>query len=145
MTAGQAYLVKPSEDIVNPIFEYVRIKAVYPEYAGGYDFVGTYNPMPIDNTRTVYFLGSDGHLKLAKANTTMKGLRAYFKVASASSAQLMIQLDDEVITAIDEVEADPSESASEAVYSVNGTYMGTNLKALPQGVYIINGRKVVKK
>ncbi len=145
LTAGQAYLVKPSEDIVNPIFEYVRIKAVYPEYAGGYDFVGTYNPMPIDNTRTVYFLGSDGHLKLAKANTTMKGLRAYFKVASASSAQLMIQLDDEVITAIDEVEADPSAAASEAVYSVNGTYMGTNLKALPQGVYIINGRKVVKK
>ena len=48
--AGQAYLVKPAADIVNPTFSYVRMRAIYPQYAGGYDYIGLYSPMTIDIT-----------------------------------------------------------------------------------------------
>ena len=144
LKAGQAYLVKPTDNIVNPTFEYVRLRSVYPEYAGGYDFVGTYSPMTIDDTKTVYFLGGDGRLKLAKAGSVMKGFRAYFKVASASDSKLMIDLDDEIVDAIGDVDDDQSTDTSVSIYSIDGLYIGDDLNALPQGVYIMNGRKIVK-
>lgn len=31
-----------------------------------------------------------------------------------------------------------------AIYSVTGQYMGTDINALPQGIYIINGKKIMK-
>lgn len=31
-----------------------------------------------------------------------------------------------------------------AVYSINGQYLGTDLQALPKGLYIVNGKKVMK-
>ena len=34
--------------------------------------------------------------------------------------------------------------ADNRIFTVDGVYMGTNLNALPHGVYIINGRKIVK-
>ena len=142
--AGQAYLVKPAADIVNPTFSYVRMRAIYPQYAGGYDYIGLYSPMTIDNTRTVYFLGGDGKLKLAKAASVMKGFRAYFKVPSTGDTQLSIRIDDDAVTAIDGVEADEKAATPSAIYSVDGVYMGTDLNALPHGVYIIKGKKVVK-
>lgn len=142
--AGQAYLVKPTADIVNPSFSYVRMRAVYPQYAGGYDYIGLYSPMTIDDTRTVYFLGGDGKLKLAKAASVMKGFRAYFKVPSTSDSPLTIRIDDDAVTAIDGVQTDESATMPSAIYSVDGIYKGTDLKALPHGVYIINGKKVVK-
>lgn len=142
--AGQAYLVKPTTNIVNPSFDYVRIYSIYPQYAGGYDYVGIYSPMTIDNTRTVYFLGGDGKLKLAKEGSVMKGLRAYFKVPSEGDAKLTIQLDDSDVTVIEATENHSTVTAASAIYSVDGVYMGTDLKALPKGVYIINGKKVIK-
>ena len=33
---------------------------------------------------------------------------------------------------------------SKAVYSLDGRYMGTDLRLLPHGLYIVGGKKVVK-
>ncbi len=142
--AGQSYLVKPTTDIVNPTFSYVRMRSIYPQYGGGYDYVGLYSPMTIDDTRTIYFLGGDGRIKLAKAGSVMKGFRAYFKVPSEGDSRLTIQLGDDTITAISDVEADASAPTSAAIFSIDGVYMGTNLTALPHGIYIINGKKIIK-
>ena len=30
------------------------------------------------------------------------------------------------------------------VYSLSGQYLGTNLRTLPRGIYIVDGKKVVK-
>ena len=145
LKAGEPYLVKPTADIANPIFEGVKIENTLRDYNEAYDFLGIYSPMLIDATKTIYFLGSDGKLKLAKAGTTMKGMRAYFKVPSGNEAKPILVLgDDEEITAIDEVEADPATDAPTAIYNVDGIYMGTNLDVLPRGVYIVNGKKIVK-
>ena len=99
--------------------------------------------MKIVDANTIYFLGSDGKLKLAKVNTTMNGMRAYFKVSTTSGAKPVLDLGDEVIDAIEDVEAEP-ESDINAVYSVNGIYMGDDINSLPSGVYIVNGKKTVK-
>jgi hypothetical protein len=145
LKAGEPYLVKPTADIANPTFEGVKIENTLRDYNEAYDFLGIYSPMLIDATKTIYFLGSDGKLKLAKAGTTMKGMRAYFKVPSGNEAKPILVLgDDEEITAIDEVEADPATDNSTAVYSVNGIYMGDDINSLPSGVYIVNGKKVIK-
>lgn len=83
-------------------------------------------------------------MKLAKAASVMKGFRAYFKVPSTGDTQLSIRIDDDAVTAVDGVEADEKAATPSAIYSVDGVYMGTDLNALPHGVYIIKGKKVVK-
>ena len=144
LKAGEPYLVKPAAAIVNPTFSGVKIMNTLHKYNGGYDFMGTYSPMVIDDTKTTYFLGSDGKLKLAKANTTMNGMRAYFKTSSANDAQMAIYLDDDIVTVIDSVDDDTETDDQAAIYSVDGIYMGTELDKLPSGVYIMKGKKIVK-
>ncbi len=142
---GKAYLVKPVKNIVNPTFKGVKISSEKPTYNDAYDFVGTYSPMTIDDTKTTLFLGSDGTLKLAKAGSKIKGMRAYFKVPITSEAKpILIIGDDEEITAVDEIEVDSTIDTQTVIYNVDGMYMGTNLDALPRGVYIVNGKKVIK-
>ena len=45
-------------------------------------------------------------------------------------------------TGIDEVRANTA--ANKAIYSISGQYLGTSLSALPHGIYVVNGKKVVK-
>ena len=49
----------------------------------------------------------------------------------------------EIVTGIHGVKA--SQSAQETkVYSIGGQYLGKDLNSLPNGIYIVNGEKVVK-
>lgn len=48
-----------------------------------------------------------------------------------------------VLTGIDEITAKTMKADSK-VYDLNGRYMGNGLNALQRGIYIVNGRKVVK-
>lgn len=50
---------------------------------------------------------------------------------------------DNVITGIDNIRQDAAGKALR-IYSVEGTYMGNSLETLPHGVYIVNGKKVVR-
>ncbi len=47
-------------------------------------------------------------------------------------------------TAIKGVEVNPTEKRSNAIYDMTGRYLGTDATALPHGLYIINGKKVIK-
>ena len=47
-------------------------------------------------------------------------------------------------SAIREVRSETAAKQSHRVYNLNGTPMGNNLDALPHGIYIVDGRKVVK-
>ncbi len=46
-------------------------------------------------------------------------------------------------SSVEELEALPS-SVSSGIYTLGGQYVGTDLNALGSGVYVVNGRKVVK-
>ena len=48
-------------------------------------------------------------------------------------------------TAIDDVEADNTLNTSNAIYDINGKRLpATSLDELPAGIYIVNGKKIVK-
>ena len=51
---------------------------------------------------------------------------------------------DEVETAIDEIEVD-SPVLDNRVYNLNGAVVGNTTSNLKKGIYIVNGKKVVKK
>ena len=35
-------------------------------------------------------------------------------------------------------------SCNKGVYNLRGQYLGTDMKALPKGIYVVDGKKVVK-
>ena len=50
------------------------------------------------------------------------------------------------ITGIDEMEAeDEAVETDNAVYNVQGQYLGTSIEGLPAGIYIVNGKKILVK
>ena len=48
-----------------------------------------------------------------------------------------------VETGIGHIALTPGATAAR-IYTLSGTYAGTRLSALPKGIYIVNGKKVVK-
>lgn len=51
---------------------------------------------------------------------------------------------DNIISGIHFVENDEMSSFGQGVYSLDGRYMGTSVNGLDKGVYIVNGKKIVK-
>lgn len=51
---------------------------------------------------------------------------------------------NDVATGIKNIPSTKTIKADDRIFSIDGSYMGTDLKALPQGIYIIGGKKVVK-
>ena len=143
--AGVPYLVMPTtESIVNPTFKSVTISVTTPIVKGNddYKFVGTYSPKPITDGDFGKIWGVTAEGKLAKinANTTMKGLRAYF-VFPTNAAAAKLNFDDET-TGINNIETNAAVNGK--VYNLNGQYVGNSLNGLKKGIYVVNGKKVIK-
>ena len=51
---------------------------------------------------------------------------------------------DNIISGIHFVENDETPSFGQGVYSLDGRYMGTSVNGLDKGIYIVNGKKIVK-
>lgn len=143
--AGVPYLVMPTTgNIENPTFKGVTISVTTPVEKGNdeYKFVGTYSPKPITETEFGKIWGVTAEGKLAKinANTTMKGLRAYF-VFPTSAAAAKLNFDGET-TGINNIETNATVNGK--VYNLNGQYVGNSLNGLKKGIYVVNGKKVIK-
>lgn len=143
--AGVPYLVMPTtESIVNPTFKNVTISVTTPIEKGNdeYKFVGTYSPKTINEADFGKIWGVTAQGKLAKinANTTMKGLRAYF-VFPTSAAAAKLNFDGET-TGINNIETEATVNGK--VYNLNGQYVGNSLNGLKKGIYVVNGKKVIK-
>lgn len=91
--------------------------------------------------------------RVTKKNVTMPNHRCYFYItpkdgASLTGAKFFLTdasgVFDEVITTIDGVEADDLVRTTGRIYNLNGQVVGNDLEALPRGVYIVNGKKVMK-
>lgn len=143
--AGVPYLVMPTTgDIVNPTFKGVTITEISAKGVGNdeYKFVGTYSPKPITDGDFGKIWGVTAEGKLAKinANTTMKGLRAYF-VFPTNAAAAKLNFDNET-TGINSIETNAAVNGK--VYNLNGQYVGNSLNGLKKGIYVVNGKKVIK-
>ena len=143
--AGVPYLVKPTTgNIENPTFKNVTISVTTPVGKGNdeYKFVGTYSPKKITETEfgTIWGVTAEGKLAKINADTTMKGLRAYF-VFPTSTAAAKLNFDGET-TGINNIETNATVNGK--VYNLNGQYVGNSLNGLKKGIYVVNGKKVIK-
>lgn len=140
---GRPYLVMPAEtDIVNPTFSAV---AIYDEAAtkvgdDTYALIGIYSPKTISEDN-IYGVKANGAIAKGAKGSTIKGLRAYFIINSSSPAK--INFGDDETTGIENI-VTPTAISNQKVYNLNGQYVGNDLKAMPKGIYIVNGKKVIK-
>lgn len=142
--AGVPYLVMPTTgDIVNPTFKSVTITEISAKEAGNtdYKFVGTYSPktITVDEFGKIWGVTAEGKLAKINANTTMKGLRAYFVFPVNVAAKLNF---DGETTGINNIETNAAVNGK--VYNLNGQYVGNSLNGLKKGIYVVNGKKVIK-
>lgn len=146
LEAGKAYLVRTATAIENPTFNGVTVKNVDPTNCSrneNYQLIGIYSPKNIDASLYGKVFGINNQDKLAKVkeNTSIKGMRAYFLLAnSATAAKLNFGGELTGIDAVDNGEA----VMTGKVYNLNGQYVGNSLEGLKKGVYVVNGKKVLK-
>lgn len=84
--------------------------------------------------------------RVTKNNVTMPKHRCYFDILNVPAGAKLLLMDNfgEMITGIDGVEADDLVRTTGRIYNLNGQQVGNDLEALPRGVYIVNGKKVMK-
>ena len=153
--AGKAYIVKwetKGENIVNPLFHGVVISnasLVETESTDGkVKFVGQYSPFAIDNDNIneILFIGSGNKIGYSKNPRQLKSCRAHFWVQpngfSAGARVINLDFGDGMTTSINLVEADDEDASANGIYSLDGR----RVKGEPtqKGVYVVNGKKVVK-
>ena len=140
---GRPYLVKPTAEIKNPTFSAV---AIYDEAAtkvgnDTYALTGIYSPKTISEDN-IYGVKANGAIAKGKKDTTIKGLRAYF-IINGNGSGAKINFGDDETTGIENI-VTPTAISNQKVYNLNGQYVGNDLKAMPKGIYIVNGKKVIK-
>ncbi len=126
--AGTPYLIKPTQDVVNPQFSKHTIHMYasnHVQHGGAADFIGTYIQKQL-NADYDLFLGQNNILHFPSSTSApLKGLRAYFHVTAASAQAIKrarIVTQEQVITEID---------------LVNGENQGL-IKTIENGQLIIN-------
>ena len=162
MKAATPYLIMPSKDIPTSdlTFEEVKVsvKTTAEQVLGDENFklYGTLEPTLLDKEHQQIVLMRHNQLKyMATSGTTpMQACRAYFEAVSASdvaSAKTFQFSIDGVVTDVKMIDADvPANafgSSSEAegwVYNLNGQLVGTSTDHLPQGIYVVGGKKIIK-
>ena len=146
MVAGKPYLIKPTVAATVLEFKGVTIKNVGEsdrKFGSSYKICGTFGKYAMKTDGTELFLKTDGKFYVPAVGTaTMKGFRAYFYNLLGDTAGAALNLSFGEATGIDGVAADAEKNVK--VYNVNGQYVGTSLDALPKGLYIVGGKKVLK-
>lgn len=154
MKAATPYLIKPFKDIpmADVTFEGVKVSTKTTEEQATGDvnckLIGTLQPTILDKGHHQLVLKASNELQYMSPNSKipMQACRAYFEltdtVAAAKGFSFSIDGETTGVKVID-VNA-PSASTNTRVYNMNGQLVGTSVENLPQGIYVIAGKKVVK-
>ena len=144
--AGIPCLIKPYSTIKNPRFENVTVVTEAPKSItiDGCSYIGTYTKYAMAYGGTELMFNTRNGLSRPKQapDNVMRGLRAYFRLPAtqAESAKVMIPGGT---TGIEEIPYEPCKASHKGIYNLNGQYVGTSAKGLPEGIYIVNGKKMV--
>lgn len=147
LEAGVPYLIKPNKNLDNLLFENVKIDmAAHPDLqvgADGYFMKGTYQATELNPDGTNLFLGDNNtFFRPSENDHRMKGTRVYFIIPRKAVGKVLSYDTETIVNGIVDVEVN-SQSNSQKVYNINGVYVGSSLKSLTPGVYIVSGKKVV--
>ena len=171
IVAGKPFLIKPAQDVasINTAevegYPYVTIENTQPAEwckGNGYVWMSSYNNDLRVKEGDCFISNKDGSFKnFVGASGTLKGFRGYLKNIGTNGVseakKLTVGMGSNVTTdetsAIDGILIDgdmPADSVTAAdgkVYNLNGQVVATSYRqfqALPGGVYVVNGKKVVK-
>lgn len=115
-----------------------------------FTFTGTYNTVT-DMATAGHYAMADGGLKQASSDAvTLGAFRWYLDItdrngnpAPLNAKAVLLSFDDGEETAIEVINAQ-SETEGD-VYSISGVKVGNDVNALPKGLYIMNGKKILVK
>lgn len=140
--AGVPYLVKPTRSVVNPTFAQTAIETATPATVeiDGYKFIGVFSQTLLSETDI--FIGKDNSLHYSIQNGKLSGMRAYIQVPEGSTVSRISIRED--VSGISSPIADQAPSAT-GVYTIGGNYAGRDAAKLQKGIYIVNGKKFLKK
>lgn len=146
--AGKPYIVKPTKEVVDPIFTGVNIVASDPVKSGenGFFMQGTYGAKTdlLDDGTNLFLGEGNKFYKPAKGSTKMKGMRAFFIVPQGTNFAALRANIDGATTAIDELTTVVEQPTDNRIYNLQGQFVGTSFEGL-HGVYVQNGKKVLVK
>lgn len=164
VVGGTPVLVKPSKEVVNPTFNNVTLtsKEVVDIVNSGYKCTGSYDDVDFPeysyfiDARTNTFYQYDPTQK--KENTVVPhagAFRAWFIATGDASATSQFTMhingveDSSETTAIwNALSTDDNrtEMGSKDIYSLSGQKMNvSDMRSLPKGIYIVNGKKYIVK
>lgn len=121
---------------------------------GGIDFIGTYTNMGSTpfTTKDYFFVTKSNKLTRVSRDgmkMVLKGYRAYFHDGSAAGAKsFTVSIGDSEATGIDDING---EEGNHDVYDLQGRKVASDLpwpeakRLLRQGVYIVNGKRMIVK
>lgn len=171
IVAGKPFLIKPTKDVASintadvEAYPYVTIENTKPAEwcsGNGYVWMSSYSNDLTVKEGDCFISNKDGSFKNFVGDPgTLKGFRGYLKNIGTNGVseakKLTVGMGSNVTTdetsAIDGILIDgdmPADSVTAAdgkVYNLNGQVVATSYRqfhALPGGVYVVNGKKVVK-
>lgn len=139
LVAGKPYLVKPENDVKNPVFENVVVESIDGQTVGegDYKFVAQIYNKELSTDGTVAYLATNGMVKKLTSGG-IKGLRAYFTIpANVPEARIAFIDYDGDTTGISEKTMKVNEGI---IYDLNGR----RVENMGKGIYVVNGKKIVK-
>lgn len=146
--AGKPYIVKPTNEVVDPTFTGVNIVASDPVKLGadGFFMQGTYGAKTdlLDDGTNLFLGEGNKFYKPAKGSTKMKGMRAFFIVPQGTNLAALRANIDGATTSIDEFTTVVEQPTDNRIYNLQGQFVGTSFEGL-HGVYVQNGKKVLVK
>ena len=119
-----------------------------PAYVGDYSLVGTYSPQNLNkDTKTVVLLdnGNLSWTSLVKdATVSVAGTEGYITIPEGAGVALDLGTGNGIITGISTITAADVPSGETVIYNLMGVRLTRPLSELPPGIYIVNGKKIVK-
>ncbi len=138
MEANVPYLFYCETAAENPSFSYVALEAAEPATVtkGAWSFKGNYTPSMDMNGK----YGVTGNkVRLAGSGSTLNGMRAYLEGPAGASASVKVNNFGDEETGVESLQ-DNKTTSQQAIYDLSGRRVNKTQK----GIYIINGKKVMK-
>ncbi len=116
-----------------------------PAYVGDYALVGTYSPLTLSKDEATVKLIDDNTLSWTSLidNTDVNGTEAYVTIPNGAGVKLDLA-GTGVVTAVTDIRLDNAPEGA-VIYNILGQRLTRPLGQLPPGVYIVNGKKIVKR
>lgn len=149
-TANTPYLIYVSEDASAVIYySDTQLEKAEPKAVtfGAYGFTGNYEPsFDMQGKYGVATVDVDGtevqKILVGGKDSYLDGLRAYFTSTTAAANGMAIHFDEGQTTGIVDARGNITEDG--AAYNLQGVRVANSAKALPKGVYVVNGKKVIR-